>query len=214
MTTKLKVYNGALALLGETPLASLEEDRGARYWLDRAWADRVVDYCLEQGVWHFATRTQKMTQSNSIIPSFGPKYAFELPDDFIGINSVWLDQLFRQPLFEYWIEDGVIYAQWDTIYLKYVSNAPTYGYNLAAWPNSFGQYVQARLAGEAQPNITNSEVMRAKIEQIEAKSRLTALNNDKRDKPLDKNPLGDWSRARLFGYGWNGYGSQGNGNSN
>lgn len=209
MTTKLKTYNGALAILGETPLASLEEDRGVRYWLDRAWADGVVDYCLEQGQWHFATRSQQMTQSTSIIPSFGYKFAFEIPDDFVGLNSLWLDQLFRQPLFEYLIQDGVIYAQWDTIYLQYVSNAPTYGYNLAVWPNAFAQYVQTRLAGESQQNVTNSEVLRDKIAKLEEKARLTALNNDKRDKPLDRNPLGSWSRARLYGYGYNGYGSEG-----
>ncbi len=211
MTTKLKTYNGALSLLGETPLASLEEERGARYWLDRAWADGVVDYCLEQGMWHFATRTQKMTASTSIIPGF-PSYnfAFEVPDDFMGVNSIWLDQLYQEALFDYDIEDGVIYAQWDTIYLKYVSNAATYGGNLAMWPNSFGQYVQTRLANEVQPNITNSETLRDKLDRMEKQARLTALNNDKRDKKIDKNPMGDWSRSRLFGYGWNGYGTQGN----
>lgn len=91
MTDKLKLYNGALAILGETPLASLSEDRAARYWLDRAWADGVVDYCLEQGQWHFATRTQQLTQSTSIIPAFNSwNFAFQLPDDFFGLNSLWL----------------------------------------------------------------------------------------------------------------------------
>ena len=210
MTDKLKLYNGALAILGETPLASLSEDRAARYWLDRAWADGVVDYCLEQGQWHFATRTQQLTQSTSIIPAFNSwNFAFQLPDDFFGLNSLWLDRLFRQPLFEYDIEDGIIYAQWNTIYLKYVSNDPNFGYNLAAWPNAFAQYVEARLASESQPNITNSEQLRNRIEKLEATSRLTALNNDKRDKPLDRNPLGDWSRSRLYGYGFNGFGENG-----
>ena len=51
MATKLSIYNGAAALLGETPLASLSEDRSVRYWLDRAWDDGVIDYCLEQGQW-------------------------------------------------------------------------------------------------------------------------------------------------------------------
>lgn len=206
MATKLGLYNGALALLAETPLASLSEDRAPRYWLDRAWGDDLVNFCLEQGQWNWATRSEKITYSTSIDPSFGYSYAFQVPDDFMGMNSLWLDPFFKVALTEYYIEANVIYCEFDTIFIKYVSNAATYGGNLAKWPATFSKYVEARLAKEAQPNICNSISMVQIIEKEERDSLATAKNRDKRDKPKDTLPVGNWTQARTNGANWLNYG--------
>lgn len=197
MATKLSIYNGALALLGETPLASLSENRSARYWLDRSWDDGLVNYCLEQAQWSFATRTLEMTYSTSIIPAFGFQYAFEVPDDFIELNSFWVDPWCQNPLDTYFFEASVIYAASDTIYMKYVSNDSNYGGNLARWPQTFTRYVECRLASLVQANITNSENTQAKIDRSEAKALMTAKNMDKRLKPKDTLPLGNWTKSRI-----------------
>jgi len=202
MATKLSLYNGALALLGETPLSSLSEDRPARHWLDRSWDNGVLDFCLEQGQWNWATRSTKITYSTTIIPAYGPKYAYEVPSDFKGINSVWIDENFTAALEGYIIEAGVIYSNWDVIFLKYVSNAATYGGNLAKFPEVFAKYVEARLANEAQPNITNSDSVFRRVEVAERTALAQAKNSDKRDKPLDRLPLGNWTRSRLGGNPW------------
>jgi len=203
MATKLSLYNGALALLGETPLSSLSEDRPARYWLDRAFDSNIIDYCLEQSLWNWATRTKEITASTTIIPSYGPSYAFEVPNDFKGVVSIWIDPNFKVPLEDYIIEAGVIYTDIDTIYLKYVSNAPTYGGNLARFPETFSKYVEARLAGEAQPNITNSDNVFKRIEIAERTALSKAKNSDKRDKPLNRLPLSNWTQSRMGRYGFN-----------
>lgn len=206
MATKLSIYNGALALLGETPLSSLSEDRAARYWLDKAWDNGLIDYCLEQGQWYFATRSQKITQSTTIIPAYGYKYAFEIPDDFIGVIAVWLDSFFKVPLEDYQIQSGVIYSAFDTIYLQFISNSSTYGGNLARFPKSFEKYVQAEFALLAEPSITNSLSVNARIEREVIKRKRTAKNSDKRDKPEDVLPLSRWTKSRI-GYGGGFYGS-------
>lgn len=197
MATKLSIYNGAAALLGETPLASLSEDRSVRYWLDRAWDDGVIDYCLEQGQWFWATRTLQMTYSTSIVPAFGFRYAFEIPDDFKMLNSLWVDAFCQNPLDSYFIEAGVIYCESDTIYLKYISNDTNYGGNLARYPKAYEEFVQAKLADLAQANITNSESVQNKIDRALAKSLTTAKNIDKRAKPKDVLPLSNWTKARI-----------------
>lgn len=197
MATKLSIYNGALALLGETPLTSLSENRSARYWLDRSWDNGLVDYCLEQAQWSFATRTLEMTYSTSIVPAFGFKYAFEIPLDFIQLNSLWVDPWCQNPLDTYFFEASVIYASSDTIYMKYVSNDENYGGNLARWPQTFTRYVQCRLAGLAQPNISNSDNTQAKLDKFEDNALLMAKNMDKRLKPKDTLPLGNWTKSRI-----------------
>ena len=211
MATKLGIYNKALVALGDSvPLASLAENRTARRTLDVVWDNGVLDYCLEQGLWSFATRSQEITTSTTIVPAFGYQYAFEVPTDFMGMNSIWTDARFQSALEVYAIEANVIYADYGTIYLKYVSNASTYGGNLARLPGTFGDYVSSRLAFEAEPLITNSLAVNQKLDKQQQGALLTALNRDKRDKPRENLPIGNWTKARM-GYGrvwgaWNGQG--------
>lgn len=207
MTTKLNIYNGALALLSETPLSSLAETRSVRQWLDYAWDnDNLINYCLQQGQWYFATRTQRITASTTLVPAFGPKYAFEIPSDFQGMVSLWIDPFCKTPLQDYTIEAGVIYCDFDTIFIKFVSNAATYGGNLAAWPQAFARYVQAELALIAEPSISNNPAIYQKVEIAQKKRRMIALNQDMRDKPMDTLPLGRWTKSRI-GFGLNNFGS-------
>ncbi len=196
MATKLSIYNGALAILGETPLASLSEDRSARYWLDRAWDNGIVDDCLEQGQWAFATRSQKITNSTSITPAFGYRYAFEIPDDFKGLIGIWTDDYFSDQLEKYFYEADVIYCDYDTIYIKFVSNAATYGYNLARWTQVFSKYVEHHLAVESEPNISNNPSLKAKLETQETSKLIAAKNFDKRNKQRKKMEAGTWVSSR------------------
>lgn len=200
MATKLSIYNGALRLLGGTPLNDLAEDRSVKNWLDRAWDDGVINYCLEQGQWNWAIRTQQITASTTIIPAFGAKYAFELPNDFQGINSIWSDPYFNSSIVFYNLEAGVLYCEFDTIYLKFISNAATYGGNLASWPESFAKYVQARLALESEPNVTNSPSIYQKIEMEELRTYKIAKNNDMRNKPRQRVDAGNWVISRVGGF--------------
>ena len=209
MATKLGIYNKALIALGDAvPLASLSENRLARRVLDQVWDNGVVNYCLEQGLWSFATRSIEITKSTTIIPAFGFQYAVEVPSDFCGLNSIWTDARFQNPLRVYNIEAGIIYSDFDTLYLKYVSNASNYGSNIAKWPEVFADYVGQRMAFEAQPLITNSLNVDANLDKAQQSAKLTALNWDKRSKQREDLPIGNWTKART-GYNrvwgvWNG----------
>jgi hypothetical protein len=210
MATKLGTYNKSLIALGDgVPLASLSENRAARRFLDQVWDNGVVNYCLEQGLWGFATRSKELTASTTINPAFGFQYAFEMPDDFCGLNSLWTDARFQSALRIYDFEAGIIYCDFGTIYIKYVSNAPTYGGNIAKWPEVFSDYVGVRMAFEAQPLITNSLNVDANLDKAQQSAKLTALNWDKRNKAREDLPIGNWTKARL-GYDriWGAWGGQ------
>jgi len=208
MATKLGTYNKALIALGDSvPLASLSENRAARRFLDQVWDNGVVNYCLEQGFWSFATRSTKIPFSTTIIPAFGFKYAFELPNDFCAINGVWTDDKFNCILEIYDMEAGIIYCDYDTIYIKYVSNAATYGGNLARWSEAFGDWVGLRMAFEAQPLITNSLNVDSNLDTAQQVAKLHALNLDKRNKAKQKIPVGSWVNARFNGFN-RGYGNE------
>jgi hypothetical protein len=201
MATKLGTYNKVLIALGDAvPLASLSENRLARRVLDQVWDNGVVNYCLEQGFWSFATRSTKISFSTTIIPSFGFKYAFEIPSDFCAINGVWIDEKFNCPLEIYDLEAGVLYADYDNIYLKYVSNASTYGGDLARWSDAFSDFVASRMAFEAEPLITASLNINMKLDKSQQVAKLHALNLDKRNKAKQKVPVGAWVNARFSGF--------------
>ena len=134
MTSRLTLYNGGLRILGERSLLSLSENVEARRRLDTAWDGGALKYCLEAGLWNFAMRTVELTYSPSVAPSFGMRYAFDKPDDFVRTGGIWSDESMKSPLLEYRDEGPYWFAELDTIYLSYVSNDAQYGADMSLWP--------------------------------------------------------------------------------
>ena len=86
MPSKLTIYNGALAVVGDRKLASLSENREPRFKLDDIWDNEIIDRVLQMGQWNFAKRTVALSASPSVSPSFGYQFAFDKPVDFIRTN--------------------------------------------------------------------------------------------------------------------------------
>ena len=81
MTTKLKLYNKALLYCKERKLASLTEEGKPRRLLDEVYDDSI-EYCLEEGLWKFATQTVRIDYDESIAPLYGYRRAFVKPSDW------------------------------------------------------------------------------------------------------------------------------------
>lgn len=156
-TTRLKLYNAALLLCGEASLASLTENRKPRRLLDTVWDDNGVGYCLEQGQWQFAMRTQQIDYDPDSSPPFGYRRAFNKPDDWVSTQAVCSDEFFRVPLLNYADEVDFWYADIDTIYTKFVSSSDDYGTDLTRWPASFCDYVSAYFASKIIIDLTSDE---------------------------------------------------------
>ena len=210
-TTQLSLYNGALRLLGQTNLEDTDEAREPRYFLDDAWNDGFRNYVLEQGLWNFAMRTAKLSVDSSVDPSFGFQNGFSKPSDWVRTALLSSDEYFRSALTELDIADEQAYwfSDLTTLYVKYVSNASSYGTDLTLWPQSFVKYAEAYLALQILPRIHQST---AKLEDVQKTVRRLlddARAKDAMNEGAGFRPEGSWTRARRGGASRRDRGSRG-----
>jgi hypothetical protein len=198
MTDKLTLYNLALGHLRENKIASLSENREPRRVLDDYW-DANLAWCLERKLWNFAKRTVQVDASTTVVPGFGPKYAFRIPEDWIRTIIVSPEQTCRQPLLNYLEEAGYWYADLTPLYVSYTSNDPLYGLNLGAWPASMEDFVALRLAAQACGRITNSTELKTGKggldEQWHEAYKVCSANCSMNDPPAYL-PPGTWQKSR------------------
>jgi hypothetical protein len=199
-TTKLQLYNGALRILGERPLANLTEVVESRYVMDSIWDEGLIDYVLEQGQWQFATRGVKVYYSPDITASFGYQYGFEKPTDFVRTTAVCSDEYFNSPLLRYTEEAGFWFTDEAEMYIKYISNDEQFGGDLSLWPESFKKYVMSYMALEGSERLTQNSGKYEKLEKVTKKKLNEAKSKDAMAEPTKFMPSGSWSTARTSGY--------------
>lgn len=197
-TSQLQIYNNALRLCKERKLASLADDREARYLLDDVWDDNAIEACLESGLFSFALRTGRLDYDPSIDPDFGYRYVYDLPADFVQLNMLASDELFNCPMLSnFSIEGGRIYTDLTTIFISYVSKDAQYGLNLQLWPKSFADFVSAYLAKEIVGALTGSQGIENDVKEQFLARKDASLARDAIKKPMRFQPFGSWVRARL-----------------
>lgn len=196
-TDKLKLYNDALLMCGDRSLSSLTENREPRHLLDQAWAFGAVDFCLETGQWNFACRTQKLTYTPSIEPDFGYRRAFNKPEDWIRTMGVCIDEYFKIPLLAYTDEAGYWFCDYETIYVRFVSNADTYGNNFGLWPASFQELMSTYLASQVVYKISQDTTKWDRIEKMLKEQKLNAKNLDAMNQATKIPASGSWVRSRI-----------------
>lgn len=176
-TTQLSLYNEALLLVGERELTSVTDDVEERYRLDTAYANGV-DYCLELVNPVFARKTSVLTISvTSSVHEFDN--VFTLPSDYISMVAVYSDSKLDQPISRYIIEGKTLACNYDTIYLRYVSNS----YPLTSWDKSFERVVTAYLASEIAPRIAPDEMERIEATFNNRLQQAFQLNTQKEPTP-------------------------------
>lgn len=200
-TTRLDLYNGALQLCKERMLGSLTETCEARRLLDQVWADNGVRYCLEQGQWQFAMRAVRVDYDPDVTTEFGYRYAFDKETDWVSTAAVCSDERFMTPVTQYADETDYWTADITPLYIKYVSDDAAFGNDLARWPQSFSEYVQAHFAGKiCFPLTGNSKLSDSLLEPkggIIALRRLIAKNRAAMTQPTKYAAIGSWARARV-----------------
>ena len=196
-TTKLKLYNNALVVhLGERKLSSLTENREPRRALDDVWDNGAVDYCLQQGLWNFASRSVMIDYDPDVTPDFGFDYAFTIPTDFIRIIKITSDEDMKSSIQDYKEERGYWFTNHQTIYVEYISNDSSYGGDLSRWPETFTKFVEAHLAQRICKRITNSVADSEDLEKVVRKKLVDARSKDAMDEGTKFAPRGSWSTAR------------------
>lgn len=198
MTDQLSLYNGALSLLGQRPLASVSEDREARYYLDEEYADTLI-FCLRQAFWNFSMWSVKI-DAEATTPAFGYSNMFIKPSDWVKTYVISFSERFDPPLMDYQDQIGFWLADGTPIYVRYVATSS--GLIPGNFPIDYAFYVEAVLAAQIFKRVTgNGEDELAKFDKRVVKKALaTAKGNDAIDQPPGTYPQGAWVSSRSGGY--------------
>ena len=195
-TSKLKLYNGALSILGERKLATVTENREPRYKLDDIWDNDLIDRMLQMGQWNFAARSVEMAASPSITPSFGYQYGFDKPVDFQRTMMVAYDEYFNIPITRYSDEAGWWFCDAEQIYVQYVSNDAQFGSDFALWPPNFTEFVEHYMAYKVAPRLTGLDFNETALERKYKITQREAKAVDAMESPAAFPPRGGWARSR------------------
>jgi len=199
MTSRLELYNGALAHLSTIRLANLTENRGERFELDAVY-DKVVAGCLAAGGRKFAKRSAMLTYNQEVDVEFGKMYPFDVPDDFVRLMKIASDEEMKHEIdFEY--EHGQWFCNEQTIYIAYVSDDEEYGMDLALWPPSFTEYAESSLAYRSSIPITKDRGTRNDLIILNRQHLQTAKKYDAIGEPVKDKPAGRLVRSRIGGAG-------------
>jgi hypothetical protein len=201
VASKLSLYNDALLLCGERPLATLTDSVEGRRLLDQVYDNGGVDYCLTQGQWYFALRTQLIDYDPSEDPQFGFTYAFTQPSDWLLTSAISADEYLRTPLTEYQHADGYWYADITPLYVRYVSNDAQYGGDLSSWPVPFKEFVAAYFASKIVYSISKDADRREMVRDLLKKAEHDAKNHSMNTQPPSFLPAGSWASSRRGGRG-------------
>lgn len=196
MTNQLSLFNGALRALGERKLASTAEARNAGFILNDIWNDDFVNGVLEQGLWLFATRSVKIDADPDITTSFGYRYAFDIPDDWVRTASLSGDESFNFPLTASVEENGNWYSDITPIYVKYISNDPAFGTNFSLWPRSVIVYAEHVMAMMSCMAITKSQAKFDALAKLTERFLIDARSKDAQNLPPQFAPSGSWVTSR------------------
>lgn len=199
MADRLSIYRGALRLLGPTQLATLTEDRPERHNLDAAWT-ASVNYLLEQALWNFGLKTIEISGANDVEPLFGYDYAFEKPDDWVRTAGLSSSGVFSNddPFNDFEDQGGYWFANPDILYIQYMSNGPSYGWNIGAWRENFAKTVEAYLAFECGLPITQDRGNRNDLYSLFKERLARAKNLDAVDERVRRRPSGTLVRSRAW----------------
>lgn len=208
MTSRLLLYNSALMELGERSLASLNENRAPRRYLDTVWNNDALGKLLIAGQWKFAQRTVQMDADANLDTGFGYAYAFAVPDDLVRTTRVCSDEYFNAPYEQYEEENGAFYASLTPLYLSYVSRDENYGGDLARWPPNFVTFAERWLAQHILGSLTGNRTDKDALEKRTNRALLRAQSSDAMEQATKFPPQGSWVSSRAGGRGWGDRGSR------
>lgn len=159
--TKIQIWNMALDVLREQPLAATTDTTATALWLARNY-DQQRDYLLDRYLWKFAlTRTQLAADGTA--PAYGWLYRYLLPTDSLRfIPPTYDGSIDGQPIpFEE--ENGYILCdQTGPLKLRYILRTTNEG----LFSSGFCECLSLRLAMRMSHWITGKQSMLQQIQGL------------------------------------------------
>jgi hypothetical protein len=193
MPTKLGIYNDALRAIGDLRLTSLTEDTEARYVLDDAW-EGAVRFVFTEGFWNFASATEEITADPGQTPIPGFNYVFNKPANWLRTITVSDNSLFSDEAL-YRDENTKIYANTDTLYIRYISAARAVDDQVTNWPETFADTVGSYIAMLCAARLSGSKSNADALMKIYKETLASAKNKDAMDQAKVMFKPGSWVRS-------------------
>lgn len=194
--TQLSLYNHALRLVGEPKLASLTANRPERYALDEIWDEDPILDILEEAQWTFAIRTLEWNYDASVTSDFGYTYAFSKPSNYVRTAAICSDGYFNSPITNFSDENNYWFCDYETIYIKYVSDDVLFGRDYSLWTKLFTNCVAANMASELAVSLTKSQTIMDARDKALKKYIADAKSLDAMNGPTQFMPPGNWTKSR------------------
>ena len=193
--SQIGIYNKALRWTGERKITSLSDPGPMTRYLNDEWSDAVA-YVLHDGYWNHSIREQMISNDTNRSPAFGFLYCFTKPSDWVRTYQFADNDQYEPLLWRFRDQGGVWFADCATVYVRFVSNSPDYGMNMALWPVNFAEYLGIYLAMVCSMRAKQSEEKLDYLRKEMKKVRMQALAIDATDQPPGKIPYGTWVRSR------------------
>lgn len=195
MATKVGILNGTLALIGQPPAVGPSDQST---WVKRIVAlyPDTVRELLEKHPWKFARVMEQLQRLPT--SSGGRSYSYNKPAKCLKIcfiNNTGDDG--DDEWHEYDSGDGKIHADFDTLYMWFVSS--DYLIKEGSWPQTFAAAVSAELAFKVLPVSSRDRGARSDAKSYAKDTLKSAKSTDASEKPFRKNPRGEWAKARYRG---------------
>ena len=195
-TNRLSLYRGAAEVLGDRKIQSLTENVQLRKDLDGVWDREGVKRCLQTGLWNFATKGVQLDYDPSYTQGYGYQRVFTLPDDFVRLVAISDSENFEPAYRRYFIDARHVFADLDTLYLRFVSSDEDYGLDFSKWPPNFTAFVEHDFAFRVCRRVTGSGRTKKEIEVDRHNKLAEARSTDAAEEQSSVQPQGSWSRAR------------------
>lgn len=196
MASKLDIYKQALVHIGKAGITALTDDVESRHVFDTAWTG-VVEEAFNSGDWNFAKKSALLVWNEGATPATGWSYAMDYPADYMRTLAVSPRPRFDEPFYDYADEGGLLSANTNVIYLRYISDDNTD--DTTTWPTMFWRYVALFLAYETCEKLTNGSTKQEDLEKRLERALRKARSVDARNENNKLLPTGSWLRARRGG---------------
>ena len=201
-TTKLNLYNRAIRNCEQTPLSLITDNVESRRRCDDFYDD-VLIWMMEQQFWRTAMRTVKITLDDTVDPAFAFDYAHQIPTDFVRKQMISLDEFLDYPLDEqegngsYLMEGGYIWANSTPIYMRYVSNDSSYGYDLTKWTDGMAEAFGYELGARVCPFLAGSTEKANELHDLAMAKQGRAGTFDSLQQATKRHREGAWTKGRF-----------------
>lgn len=189
---KLAVINAAMREIGEPEVASAGEN-DASTSLDNVY-DEARRELLRDYHWPFATKRATLSAGTlSTEEALEWDYVFTEPADWLRTIALSHNGDFRAGLIHEWaFESGRFLCNHDAAYLQYVFDETT----TTNWDAGFDAALPLMMALKSSRQITNSDSLSRRLEELLVGKRYQSRSNAAGDKGPTRLPTGRWNRAR------------------